>query len=85
MANRHTAPTKQYARSVDALLIIVKAPPRVCMENTRCQEANTAQGKAECCIFIHTSIGGAFKCFIVLPGHLAWSNFLEYPNHFNFW
>ena len=37
--------------------VIVKAPLCVCTENTAqgsCQEANTAQGEAECCICLET-------------------------------
>ena len=45
-----------------------------------CREANTARGKAECCIFLETppeccifcthKHRWCFKCYIVLPGHL---------------
>ena len=69
-----------------ALYGIVKVPPCVFMEITEqgvCQEANTARGKAEycvcletlseCCIF-HTNKHR--RCFIVLPGRLARSDFL---------
>ena len=52
------------------------------------QEVNTVQSEAEYCskhplsaiFFIHTHIGGALNSIFLILGHLAWSNFLEYPN-----
>ena len=40
-----------------------------------CRETKTAQGEVEYCIFRTHKHRRCFKC-IVLPGHLAWSNFL---------
>ena len=69
--------------------VIVKAPPCVCTEIQHegvCQEANTGRGEAKCCICLETppeccifhthKPRQCFKCYIVLPGHLARSDFL---------
>ena len=45
------------------LYVIVKALPRVCMKNTargECRVVNTAQGKAECCIYHETLPSAVF-------------------------
>ena len=52
-----------------AVMLKLKAPPRVCMKNTaqgECQVVNTARGETECCIFINTSIGGALNGILCL-------------------
>ena len=77
--------------------VIVKALPCVCMVNTgrrACREANTARGEAECCICLETppeccifhthKHRRCYNCYTVLPGHLAWSDFLWYSNRCDF-
>ena len=77
----------EYASCISTGMVIQPSGVGSLKENTALDFASccTSLSTPHPCCIIHTHNNGqCFKCFIVLPGRLARSIFLGYPNHFNF-